>query len=358
MKRHLVAVLAAVVLGAWTHAPIAYAQPAPDEAQDPAATTQPGLVVRAFGSILWSATEAAHTPNSFGIGQFDLFATSALNERVSVLAEVVFEASSTNTRVVTDVERLQLNYRVNDSLHLSVGRYHTGIGFYNAAFHHGSYFETPIGRPRVMAFEDEGGVLPVHDVGITVRGAVPGSASQLHYVAEIGNGRDWTETEDVSPGDENSAKAINVGLSYRPRQWSDVELGVSQYYDRVPHPVGEVAYRTTAAFVAWRTSSLEVLGEWIRLAHRRQTEATVANNAGYLQLSRAWGHVRPYYRYDRVQIAPGTPLIGEIESYAGHLLGLRIDPAAWVGVKVQYQRARLGTHRGVDSVVSELVFVF
>ena len=122
--------------------------------------------------------------------------TAAINDRVSVLAEVVLEASGANTQVVTDLERLQLTFRVADYLQLSAGRYHTGIGFYNTAFHHGSYFETPIGRPRVFDFEDEGGVLPVHDVGISARGTVPHTGSALHYLAEIGNGRSWLEEDE------------------------------------------------------------------------------------------------------------------------------------------------------------------
>ena len=120
------------------------------------------LVAHAFGSVLWGATERADTPNSFSLRHLALFVTSAINDRVSVLAEVVIEASAATTEVTVDLERLQLTYHFNDHLNVSAGRYHTGIGFYNAAFH-GSYFETPIGRPTVFKFEDEGGVLPIHE---------------------------------------------------------------------------------------------------------------------------------------------------------------------------------------------------
>src|SRR4051812_33700853 len=156
---------------------------------DSAPGTHPEVVVHAFGSVDWASAGEPGEPNSFGLGQLALFMTSAINDRVSVLAEIVLEASAANTQVTTDLERLQLTYRLNDHLNLSAGRYHTGIGFYNAAFHHGSYFETPIGRPRVFAFGDEGGVLPVHEVGLSARGIVPKTGSALHYVAEVGNGR-------------------------------------------------------------------------------------------------------------------------------------------------------------------------
>ena len=39
-------------------------------------------------------------------------------------------------------------------------------------------------------FEDSGGVLPVHTVGVTMAGLIPQAGSLgLHWVAEIGNGR-------------------------------------------------------------------------------------------------------------------------------------------------------------------------
>ena len=44
----------------------------------------------------------------------------------------------------------------------------------------------------MFAFEDEGGVLPVHEVGVNVHGTVPGTGSAFHYLAEIGNGRTQT----------------------------------------------------------------------------------------------------------------------------------------------------------------------
>src|SRR6185436_4288695 len=142
------------------------------------------VFIRAFGSINWGATNEHGVPNSFALGQFALLATSTLSDHFSVLVEVVLEGSQT-TEVVTDLERLQITYRLNDHLRVSAGRYHTAIGYYNTAFHHGAFFETATGRPRVFEFEDEGGVLPVHEVGITSTGSIPGTGSQLFYVAEV-----------------------------------------------------------------------------------------------------------------------------------------------------------------------------
>lgn len=334
----------------------------PDE-HDAAAAPGPVIFVRLFGSVDWGATQLPDRVNSFALGQFAIFVTSAINERVSVLAEVVMEGSGTNTRVITDLERLQLTFRLDDHLQLSAGRYHTGIGYYNAAFHHGSYFETPIGRPRVFAFEDEGGVLPVHEVGLSVHGAVPKMGSALHYLAEVGNGRLWnlSEPDPMSEGqDQNRAKSTNLGLSFRPDRWHGVEIGGSWYRDTIPRGTAPaIAHRIGAAYLVYRTPSTELMAEWLSLSHRvRGTTARYTNGSGYAQASHAWGMVRPYYRYDRLKIDPATPLIGSTQSAIAHIVGVRIDPAEWVGLKAQYEHGDEEGHKGVDAVRTQLVFVF
>ena len=321
------------------------------------------LLLRAFGAVEWAGSQQEETPNSFGLGQFALFATSNLHERVSVLAEVVLEASGNNTRVVTDLERLQITFRLRDFLNLSAGRYHTGIGYYNAAFHHGAYFETPIDRPRVFAFEDEGGVLPVHEVGMTASGIVPGTGSTLRYLAEVGNGRSFDRAArgetDEERRDRNGAKSTNLGLSFRPSGSGGLELGASYYRDTVPqNAAADVNLRIGAAFAVYRTPSIELMAEWLRLQHRIDGGPSFANNAGYLQGSRAWGQWRPYYRYDRLAIDPATPFIGSAGSYRSNIVGIRFDPMQWVGLKAQYEHTDEPRQRGVDAVRAQLVFVF
>lgn len=333
----------------------------PADPQDPHAQIPPTqLVLRAFGSVQWGRPEGPDSPNSFTLGQLDIFATSTLTERISVIAEIVFEGGI-GTEVVTDLERLQLTYQFNDHLSVSAGRYHTGIGYYNTAFHHGSYFETPIGRPRVFAFEDEGGVLPVHEVGVAANGAIPGTGSTLYYLAEVGNGRQW-ETADAGgdpPGaDRNSAKAANVRLAFRPDRWRGFEAGGSLYWDTVPHPsLGPVAHRVGAAYAIYRTPKVELMAEWLVMTHDVD-DLGYRNDGAYFQASKAWGKWRPYYRYDRLSINPETPFFGDTESSEAHVAGLRFDASEWVSLKAQYERWDLGARRGVDVFKSELVFVF
>jgi hypothetical protein len=336
----------------------------PDEHPQMETPPPSSLMVRAFGAVQWLGTQKKDSPNTFTLGQLALFATSDLGERVSVLAEIVLEGNSASTEVVTDVERLQLTFRFNDALNLSAGRYHTGIGFYNAAFHHGAYFETPIGRPRVFAFEDEGGVLPVHEVGLSMRGIVPKTGSSLRYLAEVGNGRNWDATSGDAdavntPADQNGAKSTNLGLAFRPGRVAGLEVGGSFYRDSVPRSgTAPVAQRIGVAYAVYRTPAIELMGEWLRLQHRPPGAPTITNNAGYLQASRAWGTWRPYYRYDRLAIDPATPFIGFAGSYRANIVGVRVDPVQWVGLKGQYEHTDEPQQRGIKSFRAQLVFVF
>jgi hypothetical protein len=337
--------------GARAQTPEAHDQPAP--------ASRPEMVLHAFGSVDWASQPQPDGPNTFTLGQVALFMTSAISDRISVLAEVVLEASGENTQVTTDLERLQLTYGFNDYLNVSAGRYHTGIGYYNAAFHHGSYFEIPIGRPQVFAFEDEGGVLPIHEVGVSVRGKVPKTGSAMRYVAEVGNGRRWVDFGGKEGLDQNQTKSTNVGLSLRPESWRGAEVGGSFYRDAIPVATDHaIAHRITSAYGVYRTPSTEIMTEWLLLFHREQSAATYTNNAGYFQASRAIGKIRPYYRYDRLDIDPNTPLIGSTGSSTAHMLGLRIDPAEWVGLKAQYERRRENQRAPFNGAHVQLVFVF
>jgi hypothetical protein len=341
----------------------AFAQTAHQQEDPSSDAGSPATTFRVFGGAEWSARKLPDVPNSFSLGQLDLFVTSNLSERVSVLAEVVVEGQrGLGTRFVTDIERLQLTFRLNDFFNVSAGRYHTGIGFYNAAFHHGAYFETPIGRPRVFMFEDTGGALPIHDVGVTARGVVPKTGSSLRYVAEVGNGRPWTVPANEGPGggsDANDAKSTNVGVSYRPDGWRGFEVGTSYYRDTIAQTVtSTVDHHVAGIYAVYRTPSTEVMAEWLLLGHVTEDRSEYDNDGGYVQASRAWGMLRPYYRFDRLTINPATPFIGPIGSYKAQIAGLRVDPVRWVGLKAQYERTDESGRRGVDGVRAQLVFVF
>ena len=147
-----------------------FAQAPPDPPAAPSAN--PVLQLRGFGDVQLRASDGESPNTTFAVGQLDLFMTSALGDSFSVLAEAVIEANPEN-QFGFELERAQLQYFPNDHLKLILGRYHANIGYYSTAYHHGTWFQTAVGRPRLFGFEDQGGALPIHDVGISATGLIP-----------------------------------------------------------------------------------------------------------------------------------------------------------------------------------------
>jgi len=149
------------------------------------------MTVQGFADVGWAGTDQAHNANnSFYLGQMNLFITSRLTDTSGIIAETVFESDDRNAYGV-ELERLLYNFAPNDYFNLSVGRYHTSIGYYNTAYHHSTWMQTAMDRPELFAFEDDGGILPIHNVGVSVTGKVPSGSLGMHYIYELGNGRNY-----------------------------------------------------------------------------------------------------------------------------------------------------------------------
>src|SRR5262249_28905254 len=94
--------------GAPPAVPPAPAQPAPppataaaapqpsDMMHDMGAAGLPSIQFRGFSDIRYTAYDHHTAPNTFALGQFNLFMTSKLSEKLSVLGELVVEAAPTN----------------------------------------------------------------------------------------------------------------------------------------------------------------------------------------------------------------------------------------------------------------------
>src|SRR6266852_5773520 len=145
----------------------------------------PSLQIRGFGDVDFSATDQKGSVSGFNLGQFVLHFASPLSEKVSYFGEVSFTAQPTGYDL--SVERTIIRYDYNDYFKLSFGKYHTPIGYWNAAFHHGAWLQTTIARPEMIKFG--GTFIPVHFVGFLAEGNIPSGGAGLSYNFGVGNGR-------------------------------------------------------------------------------------------------------------------------------------------------------------------------
>src|SRR3990172_11959559 len=77
---------------------------------------------------------------AFTISPVDFYIAESLGPRLDVLTEIAFESG------IVDLERLQIGYLFSDALKVYVGRFHSPLGYWNTAYHHGAFLHTTIQR--------------------------------------------------------------------------------------------------------------------------------------------------------------------------------------------------------------------
>jgi hypothetical protein len=279
-----------------------------------------------------------------------------------MLAEIVVEGGSDNS-IGVDLERVLLRYSFSDAFALSAGRYHTAIGYYNTAYHHSSWLQTTIERPLIFAFEDDGGPLPIHGVGLSARGTFSGRAVRLEYVAEVGNGRSSIPgTDDVQNiQDDNSNKAINVAGAVVPRSIPNLRLGGSVYHDTLtPKGEGDHSDSVFSAYLVYSNATWEFLNEAIFM--RRGEGSTVATTttspAYYSQISRGFGRWRPYARVEHMDLRTTFTADAIPGRQTLSLAGLRFDFAELAAVKAEYRHNNVSGTGGINAVAANVSFTF
>jgi hypothetical protein len=338
-------VVALALVCALAGAPAQGGDPPEEVAEEPLAPPSPELVLRGFGDVDYRWTDTDGADNSFELGQVDLFVTSRLSDDLSVLGEIVFQPRGGDA-FTSHVERLLLTYHPTDALRLSLGRYHTAIGYYNTAFHHGTWFQTAVDRPFLFAFAKDGGILPIHNVGISAGGRLPIERLGLYYVAEVGNAQPdhSMTTTDPAPGASDNRLAVNLGLYSRPPSVSGLQVGASAYFDRVDHaghsPADEII---AAAYVVYESSRVELLNEVLAIRHARSGQDATLSHGFYLQAAVKHGQWRPYARYQRFQADADDLQLAAQGRRHGPSLGLRRELGAFAALKLQYDRT---TRRG------------
>ena len=323
-------------------------------------------VVRVFGDIGWRSRRGT-APDTFALGQLDLFLTSQLATDLSVLGEVVLESPQDDGGQIAEVERFQLQYSRSDLLTVSVGRMHTMLGFWNQAFHHGAWLQTTAFRPEVYRWEDEdGGLLPVHEVGVRLAGRAALAPLRLEYAASVVNGRASRPSRVSTLQDENGAKGVHAWLGVTPLALPHLQFGGAAVLDTIPPDPGAPGRETPlderiwGGFVAYQGPRLELLAEAFDVRHRDDTAGLEWRSRGlYAQVAWTAGRLKPYYRYDRLRRDEGDPYFdATLEDVDKHTGGLRFDPWSRAALKLELSRSAPGGRSPFTSVAAQAAFTF
>jgi hypothetical protein len=237
----------------------------------------------------------------FTLGEADLFASEQLSSRLTALIEVVFETDNQSQveQVPINLERLLLQVRGNQYFNLDIGSYRTAVGFYNMAFLRGSWLQTALSRPLLFTFEDDGGFLPLHNVGVSANGILPSGGLGLHYVVEVGSSRNVGQNS-LLPSDPADNAAVNVALYARPSVLPGFQAGFSSYHDRFSPYLGDILDRSVwTGYAVYQGHGIEFLNEAALATFRNSAISYGRVPAGYSQIAYrvapAW---TPYFRYE------------------------------------------------------------
>jgi len=331
------------------------------------------LRIRGFGDTTLHGDTQKGDNTAFTLGQLDLFVTSDVSEKFKFLSEIVFEGGPDNIYGITrgetntfsvDVERYLIQYSHNDYFNIEAGRWHTAIGYYNTAYHHSTWFQTTTDRPFLFDFEDRGGILPIHTVGVSASGLIPSGGLGLHYVAEVGNGRasrsPLTEEPVQNVVDDQNHKAFNLALFARPEAIRGLQVGFSAYRDMLaPVNSPKIGETILAAHAVFIRSQFEWLNEALVVRHSVVGTSQVFNTPGfYSQVSKQFGSYRPYFRYQYVNASNTEPIFPDVHLRHGPSVGLRYDASESVALKLQYDYTALRGQAAISALALQVGFTF
>lgn len=356
MKSHRRAALASacLVLGLWLRPPPAAAQPHTEES--PPAPEYPSLRLSGFGNLDFAAQKSSEGPRGFNEGQFVLHLASALSPRVNFFGELSLTpradagmGTPAATGFNAEVERVIIRFDQSDKLKISFGRYHTPINWWNTAFHHGAWLQTTISRPEMVQFG--GRFIPVHFVGALAEGSMPASGWNVNYQAGVGNGRGAVISRAGDAGDINARPAYLLNLFAKPDRAFGLQVGGSAYFDRITIP-GQLENneRIVAAHAVWQREDPELIGEIANVWHERASGGPSRSNLAYYMqaayrlpwLDRV---LKPYYRFEHIDIDPLDPVFSTIPSLDGSTAGIRYDISTYAAIKTEVRARRRVEHQ-------------
>jgi hypothetical protein len=309
-----------------------------------AATSQPPIALRGFADV--GAGYSGNRGNKgFVDGSLDFYLTPRLSENVKSLIELVFEHDSGGA-LSADLERLQVGYGFDNGATLWLGRFHTPFGYWNTAFHHGQQLQTSILRPQMIDFEDHGGFVPVHTVGLWDTGAIRAGNGKVTYDLFVGTGPS-IKGNTLDPN--NSGKShpglsagFNVGYVFGGNA-DGLKLGLHGYRadvrdDAVTANVSRM--NMLGGYAAIDAPGWEIIAEYYGFRNEDLSGGTgrFGSWAGFAQVGHHFDRWTPYGRVEKAalnQMDNYFALLTSGRSYSRQAIGLRFDLTPGSALKLE-----------------------
>ena len=313
-----------------------------------------------FGDIDYISQDGNNN-DGFAIGQAVGHLSASLGNSFSIFSEI--SATAHDSEYTVEVERLIAKYEFSDRFKLSAGRYHTPVGYWNSAFHHGAWLQTTTSRPEVVKFGSK--IVPIHFVGILLEGNLLDERFGLSYSAGFGNGRHANIARAGDAGDINGDKAWMVQLKSAPQAVRGLNFGLGYYTDEVsPGDRPDINESSVSAFLALERESPEVIVEYIHSEHEFVANSSISGDvdAWYAQFAYRLGDKldqwKPYARYEYTDVDDSDPLLGDqMLDYDAAILGVRWDFNPFAALKAEYRAEEFANGGRENNFRVQLSFV-
>ncbi len=310
-----------------------------------------GVPLHGFADAGYAAHSSDSTnPKGFNVGSLDFYLTPQFDNNVKALIEIIFE-TTTDGSVATDLERMQMGYTFSDNATLWAGRFHTPYGYWNTAYHHGAQIQTAVSRPRFLDFEDKGGILPAHMVGLMANGKVRAGGGKFTYDVFAGNGPKISLADPAAlpsaanmgtlnintAGDNNHQAMAGFNLGYEFSGMADgLRLaihGLRGDVDDDPNglgPFNKTELSMAGGSAVYLGNDWEVLGEYYRFNNKDKSGTTGSHSswADYVQVGKTFNVLTPYLRAEKTALSQADNYFSmqdSGQSYTRQALGLKYD---------------------------------
>ena len=113
----------------------------------------------------------------------------------------------------------------------------------------------------------------------------------------------------------------------------------------------------------WERETPEVIADYATIDRQGvDTGAQFDSSAWYVQAAYRLPHwkarLKPYARYEKIDVAAAEPVFTTQPDREGWLAGLRIDVANFVALKAEYRHQRTDLEPYVDAIWAQAAFVF
>jgi len=303
--------------------------------------------------------------SGYKLDNVDFYMTPNFGDQLKALMELNFEY--TDQGVLTyDLERFEIGYTINDLWNVWAGRFHTPFGEWNTAYHHGHYIQTSVDRPRFIAFEDQGGILPSHTTGVMDSGTFRvNGGDRISYDFFLGNGSRIIPASDGNTiginlgnqlefnpkGDDNGSMAFGGRASYL--FGNTLTLGVHALsetvntYDGSNVVLNSTKVKFFGGYYFLESNNWESIGEYYKFRNQDVTgpqgdTGTHNSWAGFAQLSYTFDNIwTPYVRTEKAALDQTDYYFSSQDSgrsYTRNVAGLRWDFNKSAALKFEFDR--------------------